>query len=245
VVHFIPVRLLSHSSPEFAKQLAAFCASASVPREIQKSVAGILADIRSEGDRAVVRYAKKFDRATLRPRDFRIPSSLLAEAAKALPSQERKAILAARACILDYNRRGLPKDWSAKNPQGATVGERHYPIRRVGLYVPGGQVPLVSTVLMTVTLAKIAGCPEIAVCTPSGPTGSVAPSLLAALHLCGIDEVYRVGGVQAVGAMAYGTASIPPWIKFLAPATRMCAKRNGRSLVRWASTCCPAPAKSW
>jgi histidinol dehydrogenase len=97
------------------------------------------------------------------------------------------------------------------------VGEKFDPIRRVGLYVPGGQVPLVSTVLMTATLAKMAGCPEIAVFTPSGADGRVAPDLLAALDLVGISEVYRIGGVQAIGAMAYGTKTIPAVDKIFGP----------------------------
>lgn len=97
------------------------------------------------------------------------------------------------------------------------VGEKFDPIRRVGLYVPGGQVPLVSTVLMTATLAQIAGCPEIAVFTPSGKDGRIAAGLLAALHFLGIKEVYRIGGVQAIGAMAYGTKTIPAVDKVFGP----------------------------
>jgi len=105
----------------------------------------------------------------------------------------------------------------ARNPQGAQVGEKFDPIRRVGLYVPGGHVPLVSTVLMTALLARIAGCPEVAVFTPSKAGGRVAPGLLAALHLAGVTEVYRVGGVQAIGAMAFGTATIPAVDKIFGP----------------------------
>ena len=97
------------------------------------------------------------------------------------------------------------------------VGEKHDPIRRVGLYVPGGQVPLVSTVLMTASLAKIAGCPEIAVFTPSDNPGKVAPGLLAALHFLGIKEVYRIGGVQAIASMAFGTETIPAVDKVFGP----------------------------
>jgi histidinol dehydrogenase len=97
------------------------------------------------------------------------------------------------------------------------VGEKFDPIRRVGLYVPGGEVPLVSTVLMTVTLAKIAGCPEVAVFTPSNADNKLADGMLAALHLLGVEEVYRVGGVQAIGAMAFGTTTIPPVDKVFGP----------------------------
>lgn len=202
------MRTLHHGSKTFAEDLAAFCRSAIVPKEIADSVASILADVRSRGDEAVSYYAAKFDGAKLRAREFRVPANDLTAAAKALPLAEMRALIAARDNILSYNRRSLPEAWTAKNKHGAIVGEKFDPIRRVGLYVPGGEVPLVSTVLMTVTLAKIAGCPEVAVFTPSNANGKVATGLLAALHLLGVEEVYRVGGVQAIGAMAYGTTTI-------------------------------------
>lgn len=186
-------------------------------REITDSVAAILADVRERADEAVVYYAAKFDGAKLRARDLRVKPTELEAAAKRLPPAEHRALVAARDSIMAFNRRGLPENWTAKNPHGALVGEKFDPIRRVGLYVPGGQVPLVSTVLMTVTLAKIAGCPEVVVFTPSNADGKIADGLLAALHLLGVDEVYRVGGVQAIGAMTYGTSTIPPVDKIFGP----------------------------
>lgn len=205
------------ASKTFPDELAVFCRGAMAPREIVDAVAAILADVRTRGDEAVVYYAAKFDGAKLRARDLRVPAADLAAAAKRLPAAEMKALQAARAEIEAFNERGQPKDWTAKNRHGATVGEKFDPIRRVGLYVPGGEVPLVSSVLMTATLAKIAGCPEIAVCTPSNPEGKVADGLLAALHLLGVTEVYRVGGVQAIGALAFGTMMIPPVDKIFGP----------------------------
>ena len=100
---------------------------------------------------------------------------------------------------------------------GATVGERYHPIRRCGLYIPGGQVPLVSTVLMTALPAKVAGVPELCACTPPGPDGRINPDILAALYLCGVKEVYAVGGVQAIAALALGTKSIPAVDKVFGP----------------------------
>ncbi len=211
------MRTLHHGSKTFMDDLAAFCRSATVPKEIADSVAAILADVRTRGDEAVSYYAAKFDGAKLRARDFRVPEAEIAAAATKISAADQKALSAAHAAIVAYNKRGLPKDWTARNPQGAMVGEKFDPIRRVGLYVPGGEVPLVSTVLMTVTLAKIAGCPEIAVFTPSNASGKVAPGLLAALHLVGVTEVYRIGGVQAVGAMAFGTTTIPAVDKIYGP----------------------------
>jgi histidinol dehydrogenase len=211
------VRTLHHASKNFADDLAAFCRGAIVPKELSDSVAAILADVAARGDEAIAYYAAKFDSAKLRARDFPVRPADLAAAAKRLPAAEQRALKAAHENILAFNRRGLPQDWTAKNKHGALVGEKFDPIRRVGLYVPGGQVPLVSTVLMTATLAKIAGCPEIAVFTPSNSEGKIADGLLAALHLVGIGEVYRIGGVQAIGAMAYGTTTLKAVDKIFGP----------------------------
>ena len=211
------MRTLHHASKNFADGLAAFCRGALVPREISESVAAILADVRGRGDEAVSYYAAKFDGAKLRARDFPLKPAELAAAAHRLPAADRRALADAHASIADFNRHRLPENWTAKNKQGALVGEKFDPIRRVGLYVPGGQAPLVSSVLMTATLAKIAGCPEITVFTPSNAGGKVADGLLAALHLVGVTEVYRIGGVQAIGAMAYGTTTIPAVDKIFGP----------------------------
>ena len=211
------MRTLHHALKTFGDELAAFCRGAVVSKEIVDSVAAILADVRTRGDEAVAYYAAKFDGAKLRARDFRVPAADLAIAAKRLPAAALRALNAAHENILAFNQRGLPEAWSARNKHGATVGEKFDPIRRVGLYVPGGEVPLVSTVLMTVTLAKIAACPEVVVFTPSNADGKVADGVLAALNLLGVEEIYRVGGVQAIGAMAYGTTTIPAVDKVFGP----------------------------
>ncbi len=211
------MRTVSTRSRQFESTLAAFCRGASVPAEVSRSVAEILAAVKAKGDRAVAGYALKFDGAKLRPRDFRVPVRQIEAALRSLPAARRKALNAVHRAVVGFNRKTLPEAWSAKNLHGAWVGEKFDPIGRVGIYVPGGEVPLVSTVLMTATLARIAGCPQIAAFTPSGPGGIVAPDLLAALGLVGVTEVYRVGGVHAVGAMAYGTESIPAVDKIFGP----------------------------
>jgi histidinol dehydrogenase len=211
------MRSLHHASKTFADELAAFCRGSVVPKEITDAVTGILADVRIRGDEAVAYYAAKFDGAKLRARDFRVSANDLAAGAKRLPAAETRALHAAHENIVAYHKHGIPQAWTAKNKHGATVGEKFDPIRRVGLYVPGGEVPLVSTVLMTVSLAKIAGCPEIAVFTPSNADGKVSDGMLAALSFLGIQEVYKVGGVQAIGAMAFGTTTIPAVDKVYGP----------------------------
>jgi histidinol dehydrogenase len=211
------VRTLSYTSKQFDSQIAEFCRGAAVPGAIARSVATILAGVRARGDAAVAAYALKFDGARLVPRRFRVGKAEIAAAARGLAPASRKALQAVHGAVREFNLKTLPAGWSSRNRHGARVGEKFDPIRRVGLYVPGGQVPLVSTVLMTATLAKIAGCPEIAAFTPSGRGGRIAPDLLAALQLAGVDEVYRIGGVQAIGAMAYGTKTIPAVDKIFGP----------------------------
>ena len=211
------MRTLSFASKQFGSDLAVFCHGAAVSPEISASVAAILSDIRARGDSAVAHYALRFDGAKLKPREFRVADREIASAERRLAAAGRRALESAHAAVSDFARRTLPANWNGLNRHGATVGEKFDPIRRVGIYVPGGEVPLVSTVLMTATLAVIAGCPEIAVFTPSGADGRIAPDLLAALRVAGIREVYRIGGVQAIGAMAYGTATIPAVDKIFGP----------------------------
>ncbi|HTT57705.1 MAG TPA: histidinol dehydrogenase [Opitutaceae bacterium] len=211
------MRLLRYGSRDFRSRLDAFCRTAAPARAMQAAVAAILADVRAHGDAAIVRQAARIDGARLTPARFRVRPAELARAGRRLPPRDRLAIDLARGSIEAFNRQTVPRGWTGRNRHGARVGEKHDPIRRVGINIPGGQVPLVSTVLMTVTLARIAGVPEIAVFTPCDRAGRVSDRLLGVLHGCGITEVYRVGGVYGVGAMAYGTATIPAVDKIFGP----------------------------
>ncbi len=211
------MRILSASSKTFHDDLAAFCRGALAPKEMTDSVAAILADVRERGDAAIAYYAAKFDGAKLAPRNFRVKTEDIVAAAKRVAPGDKKAILASIESVRSFHEKSLPKNWTGKNPHGAEVGELHFPLRRVGINVPRGQVPLPSTAVMTTTLAKIAGVPEIAVFTPCDSNGRVADILLATFHFCGVDEVYRVGGVYGVGAMAYGTMTIPAVDKIYGP----------------------------
>jgi len=129
----------------------------------------------------------------------------------------RQAIAEAEKNIAAFAEKSLRKKWQMKNSHGASVGEKFDPFQRVGVYVPGGMAPLVSTALMTITLARVAGCPEIVVCTPCGKDGSINPALLFAARAAGATEIYRVGGAQAIAAMAYGTNTIPRVQKIFGP----------------------------
>jgi histidinol dehydrogenase len=211
------MRIISATSKNFQDELAAFCRTASAPKEMIDSVAAILNEVREKGDSAISYYAAKFDGAKLAPRNFAVKPEEIKAAAKRVSAADRKALQAAYDSVKAFHEKSLPKNWTGKNPHGAEVGELHHPLRRVGINVPRGQVPLPSTAIMTITLAQIAKVPEIVVFTPCDSNGRVADILLAAFDLCGVTEVYRVGGVYGVGAMAYGTTSIPPVDKIFGP----------------------------
>lgn len=204
-------------SPTFQRALSQFCAKASTSGDVSSLVSEVLQDIRKRRDAAVLDYTQKFDGARMKASDMRVTSEELKAAVASIATKDRKAIRDSIALVKDFHKKTLPKAWKAKNAQGGIVGERFYPIQRVGLYVPGGNVPLVSTVVMTAVLAKLVKCPGIMVCTPPDSDGNVAPGMLAALAMVGIDEVYKVGGVQAVAAMAYGTKTIPAVDKIYGP----------------------------
>ena len=202
---------------DFRAQLGAFVGTGEASPDVRDAVAGIIADVKRRGDAAVLAYTAKFDRAKLTAARQRIPLAELRRAAAGLAPAKKKAFDEAAKCVTAFHTRTLPKGWTAPNPHGATVGERHHAIRRCGLYIPGGQVPLVSTALMTALPAKVAGVPELCACTPPQADGKVNPDILAALHLAGVKEVYAVGGVQAIAALAFGTDSIRAVDKVFGP----------------------------
>jgi histidinol dehydrogenase len=221
------------NSPTFHRALRDFCAKASAGGDVSLVVSEVLEAIRQRGDAAVLEYTSKFDGARMKATDMRVTKDELEAAVSSIAAGDRKAIRASIAQVKDFHKKTLPKAWQAKNRQGGIVGERFYPIQRVGLYVPGGNVPLVSTVIMTAVLAKLVKCPQIVVCTPPDKEGNIAPGMLAALSMVGIDEVYKVGGVQAIGAMAYGTKTIPAVDKIYGPGNAfvMEAKRQVLGVV--------------
>ena len=182
-----------------------FNARPAFPEEAEKASAAVLADIRARGDRAVAEAVAKFEGAKLSPGRFRVGDDELEAAAERVPADVRRAVQDAHRRVARFSRESLRKPWSMKTPRGGSAGEFFSPMDRVGVYVPGGTAPLASTSIHTVTLAKAAGVEEIVACTPAGKTGEVNPVLLYALKLAGATEVYRVGGIQAIGMMAFGT----------------------------------------
>ncbi len=171
------------------------------------AVQAILAEVRAKGDAALLEYTERFDGVRLD--GLRVPAEEVHAALEAVPDELGQALEVAHRRILAFHRQQARQDGNVVD-DGVTVRELRRPVDRAGLYVPGGRARYPSTVLMTTVPARVAGVPEVALCGPPDRAGSVAPVTLAAAALAGVDEVYRVGGAQAVAAMAYGTETIRP-----------------------------------
>lgn len=212
------MRIIRHTQKNFATAIRKLDRRSAPPAGVEEIVRDILDDVAKRGDRALIELSNKFDAAGFRTaRDFRVSEAELAAAEDAVDARTKRAIAASRKNVIAFAKRSLRRDWSGKNAQGAEVGERYLPFERVGIYVPGGTAPLVSTSNMTVCLAAAAGCPEIVVMTPPGPGGEVNPALLYALKEAGATEIYKVGGAQGMAAMSLGTKTIAPVLKVYGP----------------------------
>lgn len=188
------------------------------PLDIPTAVDRIIAEVATEGDAALCHYNERFDGSTLPASELRVPATEITAAWQTIPGALQKALSHATEQITAYQRRLLPQGYGSEDWQALDV--RWTPLDRVGAYVPGGaggSLPLCSTVLMNLVPAGVAGVGSRAVVTPPRADGSVAPELLAACHVAGVDEVYRVGGVQAIAALACGTATIPRVDKIVGP----------------------------
>ena len=212
------MNLIRHTDSAFSAKLNKLIAASSLfDPVVEQRALEIIRAVQRRGDKALLHYTEKFDGAKLTPGKLRVGQAELAGAWRATDARTRKAIRLAKANVTLFAKRSLRKNWQARNAQGGVVGEKFDPFARVGVYIPGGTAPLASTTLMTVTLAKVAGCREIVACTPCGKDGQVNTALLAALGQAGATEVYRVDGAQAIAAMACGTKTIRPVQKIFGP----------------------------
>ena len=190
--------------------------------EIGERVAAILAEVRTGGDAALRRIVRRIEGYL--PETFEVTRERRAEAAKAVSPQLKAALEQAKANIEAFHRAQLPAQVEVETMPGVRCVQRAVAIGRAGLYIPGGKAPLFSTVLMLALPARIAGCREVILCTPCGRDGRIAPEILYAADLCGVDRVFALGGAQAVAATAYGTESIPRVDKIFGPGNRYVTK---------------------
>lgn len=211
------MRIYRHSDENFAEALRNFSRQSAPTPEVQRTVTDIIAEVRRDGDEALHRLNERFGGPGHGVAPLGIPPTQLIAAGSTLDARTERAMAEAHENVRAFAHKSLRRDWKTHNRQGVEVGERFDAFRRVGIYVPGGTAPLVSTAIMTCTLAQAASVPEIVVTTPANREGKIAPALLAALQLAGATEVYRVGGAQAIAALAYGTETIRPVAKIFGP----------------------------
>lgn len=212
----MPIRLDTRS-PDFADRFTELLGSkreASV--DVAQQVAAIIADVRARGDAALIDFSRTFDRVDLSALGIRVSEAELDAAFASIPEETRAALDFAKARIEAHHARQKPADETYVDAAGVTLGHRWTSVDAVGLYVPGGTAAYPSSVLMNAVPAKVAGVPRIVMVVPA-PDGVIAPLVLAAARLAGVNEVYRVGGAQAVAALAYGTESIAPVDKIVGP----------------------------
>jgi histidinol dehydrogenase len=212
----MPIRLDTRA-PDFAERFRAFLATKrEAQADVEAAVRAIIADVAARGDEALIELTRKFDRVELDAGKLRVSAAEIEAAQGACERRALDALALARERIEAYHRRQLPRDERFTDALGVELGHRWTAIEAVGLYVPGGTAAYPSSVLMNAVPAKVAGVPRIVMVVPA-PDGRLSPLVLAAARLAGIDEIYRVGGAQAIAALAYGTQTIKPVAKIVGP----------------------------
>ncbi|MBV9390836.1 MAG: histidinol dehydrogenase [Verrucomicrobia bacterium] len=189
----------------------------SPPAALIEVVSSILASVKSKGDQAVAEFTSRFDKNSMLPGEFRVQRPEIQEALGLVNPEFVQALKASHANVVEFALRSRRTDWNSTNNEGAQAGERYDPFERVGVYIPSGTAPLVSTAIMTVSLAQTVGVPEIVVTSPANSEKRLNITLLTALELAGATEIYKIGGAQAIAALAYGTESIRPVAKIFGP----------------------------
>lgn len=237
------MKRLSCKSPSFASQLRRLDRRHVPSAELSAYVAGIIADVVKDGDKALLGFAEKFDGARLTLKTLAVSPAEWQAASASVPAKVKRALSLAHKNVLTFAKQGLRKNWMMKNAQGADVGEVYQPFQRVGIYVPGGSAPLISTVIMTVTLARAAGVPEIVVCTPCDQSGQVNAAMLHALKLAGATEIYKIGGAHAIAAMAFGTKTIRPVDKIMGPGNKYVVEAKRQLFGAVAIDLLPGPSE--
>lgn len=221
-------QFLDATTPDFEEQFAALLGTKREDSpDVDAAVAEIIADVRARGDAAVIELTERFDRLTLTPETLRFAPEEIEALIAEVPQHEREALELAAERIRAYHARQMPEDASWVDESGATLGWRWTPVSAAGLYVPGGLASYPSSVLMNAIPAKVAGVERLAITVPT-PDGVANPLVLLAARLAGVDEIYRIGGAQAVAALAYGTTSIAPVDKITGPGNAFVAAAKRR-----------------
>jgi histidinol dehydrogenase len=211
------IQILRFSDPEFETAFRRIVERGEgMPAAVEETVAAIIADVRRRGDAALFDYTAKFDRLQLTPATMQVTPEEIDRALAAISQQSLDALKLAATRIADYHRKQKTETWLSTDEADVLVGQMVRPLDRVGIYVPGGKAAYPSSVLMNAVPAKVAGVAEVIMVVPM-PGGEVNPHVLAAAHLAGVDRIFKVGGAQAVAALAYGTETVPRVDKITGP----------------------------
>jgi histidinol dehydrogenase len=190
--------------------------------KVQDAVEAIINKVRTDGDKALIQYARDFDHTDIDT--LEVSDAEIAAAINAIPDEMKRTIQAAADNIRKFHSAQMPGVVDVETTTGVRCVQRPVPIQRIGLYIPGGQAPLFSTVLMLAIPAQIAGCPEVVLCTPQSHNKPISAEIIFAAHICGVNKIYRIGGAQAIAALAYGTESIKRVDKIFGPGNRYVMK---------------------
>lgn len=210
---------------------------------VSSIVAGIVGDVEHHGNQAIFDLAARFDKVQLTAETLFVSEEEKEEARRLVPESTKQAIAASRENIHSFARHSMRQDWKALNAQGAEVGERFRPYSRVGIYIPGGKAPLCSTSLMTGAFAQAVGVPEIIAASPCGPDGKLNPALLYALLEAGATEIIKVGGAQAIAALALGTETVKPVEKIFGPGNKFVVEAKRQLVGAVAIDLLPGPSE--
>ncbi len=237
------MKIYRPGDPDFSRMKQAMNRRALPETAVRDSVAAIIVEVAQRGDTALIDYTERFDKVRLDPAHLHVSNDELREAERQIPESVREAIETSLNNVAYFASRSCRQNWTGINHQGVEVGERFTPFDRVGIYVPGGKAPLVSTSIMTGGFAKAVGVPEIVAATPCGPDGKVNPALLYALKASGASEIIKVGGAQAIAALALGTESIKPVQKIVGPGNRFVVEAKRQLVGAVAIDLLPGPSE--
>ncbi|UCG39708.1 MAG: histidinol dehydrogenase, partial [bacterium] len=211
------MKITRHTDPDFESVVSALeTRGEAVPEDVMETVLGIVGEVRRRGDDALVEYTRKFDRLDLDKVGMELDGDLPRKALEAIPGPDREILEEAARSIREFHSRQIEESWFYEPEPGVRLGQKVTPIGRVGLYVPGGTAAYPSSVLMNAIPAKVAGVELLVMVVPT-PGGQVDQTVLAAAAVAGVDRIFRVGGAQAVAALAYGTRTIPRVDKIVGP----------------------------
>ena len=213
-------------------------------KHVEEKVRGIIEDVRLYGDDALLKYTRKFDKVKLTAKELRVAENEISGAFQNITSDFINDLRIILNNVTEFYKKQVPKACRVRNDDGILLKENILPLETVGIYVPAGTAPLISTVYMTAVPARVAGVKRIVIATPPDKNGNINPYILAVANLLKVNEIYKMGGAQAIAAMAFGTKTIPALTRSSAPATCSSPKPSGSCSVMSISTCWPA-RRNW